>query len=64
MKIKSIDYYSQRNDDHLGFMIAISKTLVKYQPVEIDVPNALIAQLNQTIENEDLSYKIVPKPKK
>ena len=59
MKIKSIDYHSQRNDEHLGFMTATSNIFAKYQLEDVDVPDAFIAKLTQAIENEDVSYKIL-----
>jgi len=61
MKIKSIDYKTLRNDEHLGFMTEVRNTLAKQRASAIDVPDELVALLNQAINNEDLSYKIVTK---
>jgi len=61
MKVKSIDYYSQRNDEHLGFMTSARGILEKYPSADIDIPDAFITRLKEAVDNEDLSYKIVKK---
>ena len=61
MKIKSIDIYSQRNEEHLGFMSETLGIFKKYTPAAIDVPTPFFIRFNKAVEGEDVSYKIVVK---
>ncbi len=59
--IKWIDPSRLKNDEHLGFHYEVQKILAKYPAASIDLSDIMIGNYGKAINDEDLSYKIVPK---